>query len=308
MTTSSLILNALVCLAIAAVRARSSQNFLRASGDTATKPSAPRAFAMRTTSDAAFATASSSLADDVAEQHHLRPPVALRLGGVADRLHVALVEVLEAREDRAVRARVEVALDLDDGGRRRRAPGRRTRGTRCGCAGGMRCRMKRALVMMPSQPSFCTPGRPARNLSVTSLPRPTLRNSPPPIFSVSVRSTVVASFASQRSSKRRLGDVVDLAEVVVEALDLEPARVGRHHAPRREVVERRAPQHRLLAAGVHGDVAADARRVGRRRVAREHEARGFGRLHHALRDHAGAAVDRRAWAPRDPAARCARPP
>ena len=30
---------------------------------------------------------------------------------------------------------------------------------------------------MPSQPSFCTPGRPARNLSVTSLPRPALRNS-----------------------------------------------------------------------------------------------------------------------------------
>src|SRR5438876_566143 len=35
MTTSSLILNALVCRAIAAVRARSSQNFLRASAETA---------------------------------------------------------------------------------------------------------------------------------------------------------------------------------------------------------------------------------------------------------------------------------
>jgi hypothetical protein len=28
---------------------------------------------------------------------------------------------------------------------------------------GMRCRMKRAEVTMPSVPSFCTPGRPARN-------------------------------------------------------------------------------------------------------------------------------------------------
>ena len=53
-------MNAFVCFAMAAVRARSSQNFLRASADTATKPSAPRALAMRTTSDAAFATASSS--------------------------------------------------------------------------------------------------------------------------------------------------------------------------------------------------------------------------------------------------------
>jgi len=48
---------------------------------------------------------------------------------------------------------------------------------------GIRCRMKRAEVMIPSQPSFCTPGRPARNLSVTSLPRPTLRNCRPGISS-----------------------------------------------------------------------------------------------------------------------------
>jgi len=41
------------------VRERSAQNFLRASGDTATKPSAPRALARRMTSDAAFATSSS---------------------------------------------------------------------------------------------------------------------------------------------------------------------------------------------------------------------------------------------------------
>ena len=108
MTTSSLILNALVCLAIAAVRARSSQNFLRASADTATKPSAPRALAMRTTSEAALRDGVVVVADDVAEQHHLRPAVALGLGRVADRLHVALVEMLEAGEDRAARPRVEV--------------------------------------------------------------------------------------------------------------------------------------------------------------------------------------------------------
>ena len=60
MTTSSLILNALVCLAIAAVRARSSQNFLRVSADTATKPSPPRALARRTTSEVARATSFSS--------------------------------------------------------------------------------------------------------------------------------------------------------------------------------------------------------------------------------------------------------
>ena len=44
---------------------------------------------------------------------------------------------------------------------------------------GMRCRTKRAEVMSPSQPSFCTPGRPLRNLSVTSLPSPALRKALP---------------------------------------------------------------------------------------------------------------------------------
>ena len=58
MTTSSLILNALVWRAIAAVRERSSQNFFLASADTATKPSPLRPFAIRTTSDAARATSS----------------------------------------------------------------------------------------------------------------------------------------------------------------------------------------------------------------------------------------------------------
>jgi len=45
--------------------------------------------------------------------------------------------------------------------------------------GGILCRTKRAEVMMPSQPSFCTPGRPDRNLSVTSLPSPSLRKPRP---------------------------------------------------------------------------------------------------------------------------------
>ena len=66
--------------------------------------------------------------------------------------------------------------------------------------------------------------------------------------------------------------VVDLAQVVVQADDFQPLGVRRHHAPRHEVVQRGAPQHRLLAAGVHGDVAADAGSFGGRRVDREHEA------------------------------------
>ena len=221
-------------------------------------------------------------------------PCALGLGRVADRLHVALVQVLQPGEHRAVRAAVEVALDLDDRRRRRRAPGRRTPGRRCACAGGIRCSTKRAEVMMPSQPSFWTPGSPARNLSVTSLPRPALRKRAPgdrPAARCAPGRR--AGLPYQTRSKVATVGVVDLAEVVVEARDLEPLGVGRHHPPRHEVVERRAPEHRLLAAGVHRDVAADARGVGRRRVDGEHEARGLGGVHHAAGHHAGAGSDRR---------------
>ena len=60
MTTSSLILNALVWRLMAAVRLRSSQNFFRASALTATKPSPVLRLAKRTTSEVARATASAS--------------------------------------------------------------------------------------------------------------------------------------------------------------------------------------------------------------------------------------------------------
>ncbi len=89
--------------------------------------------------------------------------------------------------------------------------------------------------------------------------------------------------------------VVNAPAVVLQALDLDPAGVGRNHAPAGEIVERGSPQHGLLAAGVHRDVAADARGVGGSRIDREHQARLLGRLHDALGDDSRAAADHRAW-------------
>ncbi len=68
------------------------------------------------------------------------------------------------------------------------------------CA-GMRCTTQRALVMRPSQPSFWMPGRPERNLSVTSLPRPSLRKVRPGMASRSVRIGVFPSASKYCSSK-----------------------------------------------------------------------------------------------------------
>src|ERR1700681_1178894 len=60
-----------------------------------------------------------AVADDVADQDHLRPAMTLRLGRVADRLDVALVQVLEPGELHALAWRstgegVDITLDLDD--------------------------------------------------------------------------------------------------------------------------------------------------------------------------------------------------
>ena len=62
------------------------------------------------------------LADDVAEQHHLRQVAALRFRRVADRAQVTFVQMLETGELHTGRARLvlEISLDLDD--RRDRMP------------------------------------------------------------------------------------------------------------------------------------------------------------------------------------------
>ena len=297
MTTSSLILNALVCRAIAAVRARSSQNFLRASADTATKPSPPRALAMRTTSEAAFATASSS-------RRRCRRSAPSSAGRGASPWSRSRPPSRSARRDArgrradarapALRPRVEVVLDLDDRRRRSRTWPKNSRHT-VRIAGGIRCRMKRALTMMPSQPSFCTPGRPARNLSVTSLPRPALRNCRAGHRrAFRVRVTVVPSAASHVSSNVACARVVDLAEVVVEALDLEP--LARRASPSATTRDCRAPCP-TAPPSCRRRSSRRCRRCTTRRPTSDRTANtrplALGGVHHAPRDDAGAAVDRR---------------
>ena len=150
---------------------------------------------------------------------------------------------------------------------------------------------------MPSQPSFWMPGRPPRNLSVTSLPRPLLRNVA--AFDLeslgAQRPGAVGRLAAVLPRELEHGgrDVVDPAEVVVEARDLEPLALRVDHAPPGQVVERRAPQHGLLAARVHGDVAAHDRGIGRGRIDREHESGAMGGFLHPARHHAGFRVQRR---------------
>ena len=89
---------------------------------------------------------------------------------------------------------------------------------------------------------------------------------------------------------------MNLAEVVIEARDIQPVAIRIHHAPAGEIVERGTPQHGLLAAGIHGDVTADAGGFGRCRIDRKYEACFFSGVGDALGDHTRTRVNRRIFA------------
>jgi hypothetical protein len=117
-TTSSFTLKALVWAAMAAVRERSSQNFLRASGVTATKPSPPRDRANSTILRGGGIGGGGVVAGQVGQQHHVGAADAVRLGGIAHGPDVARVHVLQAGQHHAAGAGVHQVLHLDDGGHR----------------------------------------------------------------------------------------------------------------------------------------------------------------------------------------------
>ena len=85
--------------------------------------------------------------------------------------------------------------------------------------------------------------------------------------------------------------IVDLAQVMVQAFDLHPQAVGRDHAPGHQIVQRRTPDHRLLAAGIHGDIAADGGGVLRGGIDGKGIAVLLGQIGNAAGNHPGAAFD-----------------
>jgi len=66
---------------------------------------------------------------------------------------------------------------------------------------GILCTTQRALVIRPSQPSFWMPGKPLKNLSVTSLPRPSLRKDGPAMSNCSVLISFLPSASKYFNSK-----------------------------------------------------------------------------------------------------------
>ncbi len=127
---------------------------------------------------------------------------------------------------------------------------------------------------------------------MTSLPSPVLRKVAAGNGQefLTLQATIIGQMLEPECRRFLL---VDLAQVVADSFHLQPATLRIDHCPGSQVVERRAPQHGLLAAGVHGDVAADARGIRRGRVTGKDAAGFFGALHDTTRDHAGPGADRR---------------
>ena len=99
---------------------------------------------------------------------------------------------------------------------------------------------------------------------------------------------VAGSSPAEVESDRRL--FMNLAEIVIDAHHFEQISLRRHHSPGGEVVQRRSPQHGLLAAGIHGDIAADGASILRGGIHGKGEPMLCRQLGDASRDDAGSAA------------------
>ena len=222
--------------------------------------------------------------------------MALGLGRIADRLHVALVEVFEAGELDARQvpgaARLEIVGDLDDGRHRLADLAEEFEADRA--------RHRRHLVQHPARGDddavgafLLHAGNAAEELVGDVLAQPGLAAGRTGHGQHFLAKQALAAGVEALEAEFDLLLLVDLAVVVIDPFNLKPVAVRVDHLPPGQVVERGAPQHRLLAAGVHRDVAADAGGRGRGRVNGEDATCQRCGFRDALGDHAGAGTDRR---------------
>ena len=202
------------------------------------------------------------LADDVGQQHHFRPAAALGLGRIANCLDVALVQMLEPGEDRSARLEVQMCLDLDDGWNglpdlavELEAHGAGMRGHLVQDEARRGDDAVAALLLHARQAGEEFVRDVLAQAFLAEFPSRDLQD-----LRFGARHAPILAEAGH--TKTRHLRIVDLAQVVADALDQHPLGIRRDHFPGSQVVDGRAPQHGLLAAGVHRDVAADAGRVG----------------------------------------------
>ena len=230
---------------------------------------------------------------DVADQHHLGQAPALALGGVADRLQVAVVQMLQAGQEGAgalLLGKHEI-LDFHDAGHRIACIAEEFQADRS--------RMRRHAVNHPTRTGdqavttlLLHTGQAGQELVGHVLAKSFLAEGGARDVQPLGLQQLAATGVKGLELKAGELDIMNLAQVVVQPCDFEPLGVRRHHPPAGQVVQRGAPQYRLLATRVHRDVAADARGLGRGGIDREHIAGPLGRIGNALGHHPGLGPDR----------------
>ena len=230
-------------------------------------------------------------ADDIAEQRHLWQRAAARLGAVAHGAQIALIHMLETRQLHAAGGEpIQVILDLDDGGNRLTRLTKELETHRAGvCGHAMQDPARRgdqaiaALLLHPGQAAEKLVGDVLAEADLAeTVPRQCEMLAAQHRCALRRRAAILP-----HQFELRCGHIVDLAEVVLQARDLEPVALAIDHAPPGEIVDRGAPEDGLLAAGVHRDITADTGGVRRGWVDGEHVAREFGRVGDAFRHDAG---------------------
>jgi len=231
---------------------------------------------------------------DVAHDHHLRVAAREALHRVLNRLQITLVEMLEACEHDAFRMGIQERGDRENGF------ARDTRGaiefeTHCAAefrqtvqdpAGG-RDNAVAAFLLHAGQSLQVL----IRNvLAETGFAEQGTREIQR-FTAQHLRLIGILAAVLHDDLKHHVLLAVDLAEIVIHAGDFKPVAVRVHHAPPGEVINRGAPEHGLLAAGVFRDVAAYAGAVGGSGVNREDPVILIGALGDTLRDDTGARED-----------------
>ena len=226
------------------------------------------------------------IADEVGQQHHLGSLLSGGLGGVAHGLEVAVVQVLQPGQAHG-RVGFHIAGDGEYGFHRRghfRVEEFQADGTHMGGhameneAGG------------GDQPvaTFLLHTRQAGEelvsdiLAQTVLAEGLAGNFQP--FRLAPAGFAIGFVVVDFKHHPFL--LVNFPQVVADTHHFQPVAVGHDHAPGSEIVQGGAPEHGLLAAGVHGDIAADGGSILRGGIDGEGQLVLLGQIGNPAGDHA----------------------
>ena len=228
------------------------------------------------------------VAGDISKQRHLGKSAALTLGGVPHRLEVPVIQMFQAGQHDAgalLLGKHEI-LDFHDAGHRVTCIAEKLQAYRSRMGGHAvhhpACAGDQAITTF-----LLDAGQAAEELVRHVLAKPLFAKGLAGYDQLLSADRCLAIGLEIRQRERRRLHVMDLAHAVAHAGHFQPFSLRRHHAPAGQVVECGTPQHGLLAACIHGNIAAHAGGLGRGRVYGENKTTPLSGIGHALRHDTG---------------------